>query len=81
MVAQREVFARHLVRALYYATMGSADAQPQALGAEVPDLPMPVLQHQMSHVRRRPYSKSVPDPAKPERPTESAGSATGHQDA
>ena len=40
MVAQREVFARHLVRALYYATMGSADAQPQALGAELPDLPM-----------------------------------------
>ena len=24
------------------------------------DLPMPVLKHQMSHVRRRPYSKAAP---------------------
>ena len=28
-------------------------------GAEVPDLPMPVLQHQMIHVRRRPFARSV----------------------
>jgi hypothetical protein len=32
-------------------------------GAEVPDLPMPVLKHQLSHVGRRPYSRSVPEPA------------------
>lgn len=25
-------------------------------GAEVPDLPMPVLKHQLSHVKRRPYA-------------------------
>ena len=31
-------------------------------GAELPDLPMAVLQHQFSHVRRRPYSKSVAEP-------------------
>jgi hypothetical protein len=30
-------------------------------GAEVPDLPMPVLHHQMSHVRRRHYARSVPE--------------------
>ena len=29
-------------------------------GAEIPDLPMPVLKHQMSHVSRRPYSKAFP---------------------
>lgn len=29
-------------------------------GAEVPDLPMLVLRHQLSHVRRQPYSKSAP---------------------
>jgi hypothetical protein len=29
-------------------------------GAEIPDLPMPVLKHQMSHVSRRPYSKAAP---------------------
>ena len=44
-------------------------------GAEVPDLPMPVLQHQMSHVRRRTYTKSVPEPAGSERQSESAGLA------
>jgi hypothetical protein len=32
-------------------------------GVEVPDLPMLVLQHQISHVGRRPYSGSVPKPA------------------
>jgi hypothetical protein len=32
-------------------------------GAEVPDLPMVVLKHQLSHVGRRPYSRSVPEPA------------------
>lgn len=26
-------------------------------GAEVPDLPMQVLKHQLSHVRRRPFSR------------------------
>ena len=26
-------------------------------GAEVPDLPMLVLKHQMSHVRRRPFAR------------------------
>jgi hypothetical protein len=26
-------------------------------GAEIPDLPMPVLKHQMSHVRRRPFAR------------------------
>ena len=46
-------------------------------GAEVLDLPMPVLQHQMSHVRRRPYSKSVAEPAGSERQSESAGSVQG----
>ena len=34
-----------------------------ACGAEVPDLPMPVLKHQMSHVQRRPYSRSVSETA------------------
>ena len=29
-------------------------------GAEVPDLPMLVLQHQMSHVRRRPFATGSP---------------------
>ena len=46
-------------------------------GAEVPDLPMPVLKHQMSHVSRRPYSKSVAEPAGSERQSESAGSVQG----
>jgi hypothetical protein len=36
-------------------------------GVELPDLPMPVLQHQLSHVRRQPYSRSVPEPAGSER--------------
>jgi hypothetical protein len=35
-------------------------------GAEIPDLPMPVLRHQLSHVERRPRSvgraKSDPPP-------------------
>jgi hypothetical protein len=26
-------------------------------GAEIQDLPMPVLKHQMSHVRRRPFAR------------------------
>jgi hypothetical protein len=29
-------------------------------GAEVPDLPMPVLKHQMSHVERRPLARDRP---------------------
>lgn len=28
--------------------------------AEVPDLPMPVLQHLLSHVKRRPYAQDRP---------------------
>jgi hypothetical protein len=32
-------------------------------GAEVPDLPMPVLKHQMSHVSRRPFARSAPEAA------------------
>jgi len=43
-------------------------------GAEVPDLPMPVLQHQTSHVPRRPYAKSASEPAKSEQESESAAS-------
>ena len=43
-------------------------------GAEVPDLPMPVLQHQMSHARRRPYAKAVPEPAAAARKSESTES-------
>jgi len=35
-------------------------------GAEVPDQPMPVLQHQMSHVKRRPYPRDRPEPERPE---------------
>ena len=35
-------------------------------GAEIPDLPMPVLKHQMSHVRRRPVARSVPEAANSE---------------
>ena len=31
-------------------------------GAEVPDLPMPVLNHQMSHVRRRPFARDGREP-------------------
>lgn len=29
-------------------------------GAEVPDMPMPVLKHQLSHVRRRPRADHRP---------------------
>jgi DNA-directed RNA polymerase subunit RPC12/RpoP len=32
-------------------------------GAEVPDLPMPVLKHQMSHVSRRLFARSAPEAA------------------
>jgi hypothetical protein len=44
-------------------------------GAEVPDLPMPVPRHQLSHVRRRPYSKSTParERAEPQHDSESSG--------
>jgi hypothetical protein len=31
-------------------------------GAEVPDLPMPVLKHQMSHVERRPFARDRHEP-------------------
>jgi hypothetical protein len=38
-------------------------------GTEVPDLPMPVLKHQMAHVRRRPFAGVRRDyPAKPDLP-------------
>jgi hypothetical protein len=33
-------------------------------GAEIPNLPMPVLKHQMSHVRRRPYAEDWRTPRK-----------------
>lgn len=46
-------------------------------GAEVPDLPMAVLKHQMSHVGRRPYSRSVPMPA--EREPRDAAAASDQQ--
>ncbi len=44
-------------------------------GVEVPDLPMPVLRHQLSHVRRRPYSGSAParERAEPKQGSESPG--------
>jgi hypothetical protein len=35
-------------------------------GAEVPDLPMPVLKHQMSHVTRRPFERDRPEPSSPD---------------
>jgi hypothetical protein len=44
-------------------------------GVEIPDLPMPVLKHQMSHVERRPFAgvQEKPDlEALEGRPTESA---------
>ena len=31
-------------------------------GVEVPDLPMPVLRHQLSHVRRRPFARDGREP-------------------
>jgi hypothetical protein len=39
-------------------------------GVEVPDLPMPVLKHQMSQVRRRPFARDgrEPDQRDHERP-------------
>jgi hypothetical protein len=37
-----------------------------ACGAEVPDLPMSVLKHQMSHVRRRPFARDRWEPERPE---------------
>ena len=30
-------------------------------GADVSDLPMPVLKHQMSHVRRRSFARAQPE--------------------
>ena len=40
-------------------------------GAEVPDLPMPVLKHQLSHVKRRPYARDQPERERPsEQPDE-----------
>lgn len=34
-------------------------------GAEVPDQPMPVLKHQISHVKRRPYAQDRPERERP----------------
>jgi hypothetical protein len=35
-------------------------------GAEVPDLPMLVLKHQMSHVTRRPFARDRHEPSSPD---------------
>lgn len=35
-------------------------------GAEVPDLPMPVLKHQLSHVRPRPFARDRQEPERPD---------------
>jgi len=35
-------------------------------GAEIPDLPMPVLRQQLSHARRRPYAGVRETPVKPD---------------
>lgn len=35
-------------------------------GAEVSDLPMPVLRHQMSHVTQRPFARDWREPGSPE---------------
>jgi hypothetical protein len=46
------------------------------LGAEIPDLPMPVLKHQLSHAERRPFAgvQEKPDQEAPEgRQTERLG--------
>ena len=42
--------------------------------AEVPDLPMPDLKHQMSHIRRRPYSRLAAERAESAGHDESLGS-------
>ena len=36
-----------------------------ACGAEVPDLPLPVLRHQLSHVERRPFAGDRIEPDGP----------------
>ena len=36
-----------------------------ACGAEIPDLPMPVLRHQLSHVERRPFAGVRAEPDAP----------------
>ena len=36
-------------------------------GQEVPDLPIEVLRHQLSHVGRRPYARDRPKRAEPDR--------------
>jgi hypothetical protein len=41
-------------------------------GAVLPNEPKPVLQHQMSDVRRRPYANSTPAPAQLEADVEPA---------
>lgn len=41
-----------------------------ACGQEVEDLPMPVLQHQLSHVQRRPRAGIVERPARQDRPAD-----------
>jgi hypothetical protein len=34
-------------------------------GAEIPDLPMPVLKHQLSHAERRPFAGDRAEPDGP----------------
>ena len=34
-------------------------------GAEIPDLPMPVLEHQLSHTKRRPFAGDRAEPDAP----------------
>lgn len=52
-------------------------------GAEVPDQPMPVLKHQLSHVGRRPYARNR-SPAdrrneRPDRPAPASDRDRGNQ--
>ena len=37
-------------------------------GAEVADLPMPVLKHQLAHVTRRPFARDRREPSRPDLP-------------
>jgi hypothetical protein len=37
-------------------------------GAEVPNMPMPVLNHQLSHVRRRPFARDGREPDQHDHP-------------
>lgn len=37
-------------------------------GQEVTNLPMPVLKHQLSHAKRRPFAESKPPPERHDQP-------------